>query len=110
MARVEPRLARHVNHAIKEKGWSQREAARQAALRGLDLSFSTVQAMSAGLVPGPEKLLAIALTTGINPDRLFALAGYPLRYDASVLEEAQDLRDPERRLAGNGEAFLPVPA
>lgn len=90
MPRVVPRFGKAVNQLLEQRKWSERRAWSEAKERGEELSLSTLQGMSDGIVPGPEKVLALARTLDEDPNRLLGLAGWPFRYDPSVLDVKED--------------------
>ena len=104
MPKMSSEFGQAVRAAREEAGLTLREVSHKAGLLGFPLSFTTVRDMEMGVVVGPEKVLGLALTVGASPDRLMRRAGYPLRYDPSVLEESleSDRRGTSRGCAPQG--------
>jgi transcriptional regulator with XRE-family HTH domain len=101
MPKMSSEFGQAVRTAREEAGLTLREVAHKAGLLGYPLSFTTVRDMEMGVVTGPEKVLGLALTVGVPPDRLLRRAGYPLRYDPSVLDESPEN---DRRAVTRGRA------
>lgn len=99
MSRVNTRFGDYVSRRMRNQGLSGREVARRAADSGQEISLSTVQGASAGIVPGPEKVLALATVLQDDPNRLLGLAGWPFRFDPTVLREAEASEIDRRPLA-----------
>jgi len=105
MAMVAERFGERVKRQMEQKGLSSREVWRravsnkQALSEGLKISVSTVQSAGHGIVPGPEIVVALALALEDEPNRLLRLAGYPFKYDTSVLREGETAESDRRTLA-----------
>ena len=108
MPKMSSEFGQAVRAAREEAGLTLREVAHKAGMLGFPLSFTTVRDMEMGVVVGPEKVLGLALTVGVSPDRLLRRAGYPLRYDPSTLDESpeSDRRGVTRGHAPQGLALV----
>jgi transcriptional regulator with XRE-family HTH domain len=81
-------LAQMLRRLMEERGTSQRQASLEA---GLDRA-AMYRFVEQGHRPSRESLIALADYFGVNPNDLFALAGYP---PLSVFEAARAGMPPE---------------
>jgi len=99
MPRVVEQFGIYVAERMKQQGWSSRAVARRAEKGGEGLSISTVQSAVMGIVPGPEKVAALAKALGEEPNRLLAIAGWPFRYEEPAICEGEPTERDHARLA-----------